>query len=509
MGLLSALVLLSTAPQITDAEALFRLRKIAVPIRTVEVKGDYRDLEPLRKSIGDSKIVGLGEATHGSREIFQMKHRLFTFLVERMGFTVIALESSMPQTMAMDEYVTHGKGDLDAAVKGQGFWTLSTEEVRDLMRWMRAYNLDPKHKQKLHVVGIDMQDKFPVWQQIVEKAKEAGIKDPALEEENWFFTQIHSNQEEAVFQKVHEWTTAGAPILREKHGEAEAKVFERLETVFRQAWVSGKKAVAQESFLDEHRGTDKKMSELSRQATEVLGSSPPSTPDALWGLQILSRWEEISKSPQTLAKEGVTARRLSRAQKAVRSSEKGEEFAQGLDYLEKLMDFIALPVLSPRDLFMADNLEWIQKSFAPGSKVVLWAHNSHVGRSRMSGQPLMLGSYLEDRYKSAYFPLGFVFNEGGFRAIANGGSVGTSSFPPAKPGSFDALLADVGQPRFFLDVDRADPALKTWLRSPRPWRNIGSSYNAADPDSHYETLNPAELFRGLIYLDKLTAAKPL
>ena len=31
-------------------------------------------MQPLKKMIGDARIVSLGEATHGSREIFQLKH---------------------------------------------------------------------------------------------------------------------------------------------------------------------------------------------------------------------------------------------------------------------------------------------------------------------------------------------------------------------------------------------------------------------------------------------------
>jgi hypothetical protein len=49
------------------------LKRHAVPLRTAEAGKPYTDLEAFGKAIGDARIVSLGEATHGTREIFQMK----------------------------------------------------------------------------------------------------------------------------------------------------------------------------------------------------------------------------------------------------------------------------------------------------------------------------------------------------------------------------------------------------------------------------------------------------
>jgi erythromycin esterase len=48
-------------------------------------------MSPLRSVVGEARIVAMGEATHGSREFFQMKHRMLEFLAEKMGFTVFAI----------------------------------------------------------------------------------------------------------------------------------------------------------------------------------------------------------------------------------------------------------------------------------------------------------------------------------------------------------------------------------------------------------------------------------
>src|SRR5262249_29883955 len=49
------------------------LKANALPLASVEPGADFKDLEQLRPLIGDARIVSLGEATHGTREFFQLK----------------------------------------------------------------------------------------------------------------------------------------------------------------------------------------------------------------------------------------------------------------------------------------------------------------------------------------------------------------------------------------------------------------------------------------------------
>lgn len=149
------------AEQIQPApkEVLDWLRKNAMPLSTPEAGHGFRDLQPLKKVIGDARIVSLGEATHGTREFFQIKHRMLEFLATEMGFTVFAIEASFPECLEINEYVTSGRGDPAAALAGQRFWTWDTHEVLDLIQWMRRFNEDPRNQRKLSFYGFDMQ--FP------------------------------------------------------------------------------------------------------------------------------------------------------------------------------------------------------------------------------------------------------------------------------------------------------------------------------------------------------------
>ena len=76
------------------------LQQAAVPFRTAEAGGDYSDLAPLKQIVGNARIVSLGEGTHGTREFFQMKHRILEYLVKEMGFTMFAIEATWAEVMA-------------------------------------------------------------------------------------------------------------------------------------------------------------------------------------------------------------------------------------------------------------------------------------------------------------------------------------------------------------------------------------------------------------------------
>jgi erythromycin esterase len=78
--------------------------------------------------------------THGTREVFQMKDRMLEFLVREMGFTVFALEASMPDCIPINDYVLHGRGDPQLAVAGQGFWTWNTADASQRLAWHEAAN---------------------------------------------------------------------------------------------------------------------------------------------------------------------------------------------------------------------------------------------------------------------------------------------------------------------------------------------------------------------------------
>ena len=72
------------------------LNERAIPLVSVKAGAGFDDLQPLKSVLKDVRVIGLGEATHGTREFFQFKHRMLEFLVQEMGYTVFAIEASYP-----------------------------------------------------------------------------------------------------------------------------------------------------------------------------------------------------------------------------------------------------------------------------------------------------------------------------------------------------------------------------------------------------------------------------
>jgi erythromycin esterase len=129
----------------------------AIRLTTVEAGHGFADMQPLKKIVGEARVVSLGEATHGTREFFQLKHRMLEFLVNEMGFNIFAIEATMPESFDINEYVLTGQGDAAKALAGIYFWTWDTEEVLAMIEWMRSYNADPAHTRKVKFYGFDMQ----------------------------------------------------------------------------------------------------------------------------------------------------------------------------------------------------------------------------------------------------------------------------------------------------------------------------------------------------------------
>lgn len=135
------------------------LAAAAAPIQSVTAGSGSADLAPFGAAVGAARVVGLGEATHGSREFFQFKHRALEYLVRERGFRVFAVEASLSAAEdVIDPWVQGGPGAVGPVLDSQGFWTWNTEEVRDLLVWLRAYNASVPAAARVHVVGIDVQE---------------------------------------------------------------------------------------------------------------------------------------------------------------------------------------------------------------------------------------------------------------------------------------------------------------------------------------------------------------
>lgn len=102
-------------------------------------------------------LLGFGEALHGGEEILILRNRIFQRLVERHGYSAIAIESSFPRSRAANERVSGSGPESYEEVREAGFshGFGSLEANRELVEWMRSYNGDPASEVKLHFYGFD------------------------------------------------------------------------------------------------------------------------------------------------------------------------------------------------------------------------------------------------------------------------------------------------------------------------------------------------------------------
>lgn len=137
----------------SDEAVVAWINRHAVPLPRLDAGGPVDDLQPLYRVVGGAQVVGLGESAHGTREQFTLKHRAVRFLVEDMGFRTLAWEENWGSGVAIDRYVVGGEGDpRELVAAASSVWR--SEEVLDLVRWLRAYNLS--HDNKVRFLGTDL-----------------------------------------------------------------------------------------------------------------------------------------------------------------------------------------------------------------------------------------------------------------------------------------------------------------------------------------------------------------
>ncbi len=146
----------------TQHELVNGLNSVIKPIAGSAIANGDGELMPL-DAVASATIVGLGEATHGSKEFFEMKHRIFKYLVEKHGFRAFAFEMDMAESTIFEDYVQgRNTTDLRTLMKTKMiFWTWATQEVYDLLSWMKSYNDGKGPLDKLHFYGFDCQ--FPKY----------------------------------------------------------------------------------------------------------------------------------------------------------------------------------------------------------------------------------------------------------------------------------------------------------------------------------------------------------
>ena len=170
-----------------------------------------------------------------------------------------------------------------------------------------------------------------------------------------------------------------------------------------------------------------------------------------------------------------------------------------------------------RDRSMSETIEAVAAHHAaPGEergRVVVWAHNTHVGDARATEMTyrgeLNLGQLLKERYADRVFSVGFLTYAGRVRAARDwGGSGRVYTLNPALPGSYSAILEAAGLDRALVIL--GEEAEDSPLRQPALQRAVGVIYRPDDErGAHYFEANLSTQFDGLVFLKLTEPVTPL
>ncbi|MFD9302865.1 erythromycin esterase family protein [Streptomyces sp. NPDC060048] len=401
------------------------LERAAHPLRSTEPGGNTADLRPLASMVGDAKVVGLGEATHGSHEFFTMKDRVFRFLVEKKGFTTFSLEMSWPAGLQIDDYLQTGNGDVREIAKealGNSPW--EREEFVSLLEWMRDYNRSHPGR-TVHFMGND-------------------VGAPKLSDE--FFGKVTGY--------VQRNNPAALPRLNELYAGLRP-----IDDVF--------------AYLAKPLEERRQLAAKAQQALELVSSRKGSDTEAFTWAEQNAR--SIAQTTKFLTMDLTDPNSVATSQRF-------------------------------RDEVMAQNVTWWQQQ--TGGKVLLSAHNDHVGyiASDAKMYPKTQGSFLRDTMANDYLPIGFTFNEGSFlsKDAALGGEWKKFTVGAAGPGRNENTLDQVRHRDFYLDVRHAPATARAWLDIARPTLNLGTQFPAEPRD-----VALAKSFDVLVHLHKVREADAL
>jgi protein-L-isoaspartate(D-aspartate) O-methyltransferase len=121
---------------------------------------EHVNLDNLMERIGDSRLILLGEASHGTAEFYDMRARITQELIEKKGVTIIAVEADWPDAASIDHYI-HGSS-ADPFLKSQPFsrfptWMWANQSVLNFICWLRAHNDTVKDPdQQVGFYGLDL-----------------------------------------------------------------------------------------------------------------------------------------------------------------------------------------------------------------------------------------------------------------------------------------------------------------------------------------------------------------
>jgi erythromycin esterase-like protein/predicted phosphoribosyltransferase len=170
-----------------------------------------------------------------------------------------------------------------------------------------------------------------------------------------------------------------------------------------------------------------------------------------------------------------------------------------------------------RDRHMVETLEALETHLGrkgEPARIVVWAHNSHLGDARATDMSrrgeLNLGQLVREKYGPDAVLVGFTTHHGTVTAASDwGGPAERKQVRPALAGSYEELFHVVLPARFLLTLDE-DGGVAAGLGEPRLERAIGVIYRPqTERMSHYFHARLPDQFDAVLHFDETRAVEPL
>lgn len=116
------------------------------------------ELDRLLDRIGEARVVLLGEATHGTSEFYRMRGTISQTLIQRKGFSIVAVEADWPDAGRIDHYVRHRE---TRPAEWRAFtrfpeWMWRNEEFEQFVEWLRRHNSNRPYEHRVSFHGLDL-----------------------------------------------------------------------------------------------------------------------------------------------------------------------------------------------------------------------------------------------------------------------------------------------------------------------------------------------------------------
>ncbi|SDR71321.1 erythromycin esterase family protein [Christiangramia echinicola] len=162
------------------------------------------------KKFNQAKIFGFGETTHHGKEFFTIKAKFFKYLVQKKNVKAFLMEESYPAESGINEWISGGKGDLKTIADNFSIYPWHTQEVVDLLKWMRNYNLEKPKNEQIQFYGIDIQFVKGINEEIRDFVKRNGLSI----DENLLSTVDKCTNKKNDYKGVKNWADEHKPDLQ-------------------------------------------------------------------------------------------------------------------------------------------------------------------------------------------------------------------------------------------------------------------------------------------------------